>query len=339
MDKRTGWETTACAPLARRRSEAATESESSGDELGILEDDRCIDTGVFQRRYLVHELVFACSPLSPRRLQTSRTILTQADWCAVRAVARWEQGVPPVITTVGSGSRVALIGAWDAMPGTRRFRGQNKFACAVVGPLAISPLLLGSRLPQARYATVVCIWVPIMPWKRMRCWLADAFCRLDPSLALQYDSELDLGSPEALIPETRNPARKTDRSCRNSCYRRFRAQPVRRGLSHPAKPAGESSVQIGLASLARNFGDRMHDPPGSRARCFSSVQQQRSAPRRDGPCRPQRSSTNSAVSQIQCLGLGAWAEQTAPALTVSTTQIRISGNCVWTWTETGATTD
>ena len=38
---------------------AATWSESSGDELGILEDDRCIDTGVFQRRYLVHELVFA----------------------------------------------------------------------------------------------------------------------------------------------------------------------------------------------------------------------------------------------------------------------------------------
>ena len=48
-------------------------------------------------------------------------------------------------------------------------------------------------------------------------------------------------------------------------------------------------------------------------------------------CRPQCFSTNSAGSQIQCLGLGAWAEQTAPtpgAQTVSTTQIRTAGNCV-----------
>ena len=44
---------------------AATESESSEDAFGILEDDRCIDTGVFRRRYLVHE----CSPPPPPRLQ------------------------------------------------------------------------------------------------------------------------------------------------------------------------------------------------------------------------------------------------------------------------------
>ena len=55
-------------------------------------------------RYLVHELVFACSPLPPPRLQTSHTILTQADWRAVRAVA--DQGLLPVITTAGSGSQV-----------------------------------------------------------------------------------------------------------------------------------------------------------------------------------------------------------------------------------------
>ena len=35
--------------------------ESSDDELGLLEDDPCIDTGRFQERYLLHELVFACS--------------------------------------------------------------------------------------------------------------------------------------------------------------------------------------------------------------------------------------------------------------------------------------
>ena len=37
-----------------------------GVDFGVLEDDRCIDTGVFQQRYLVHELVLACSPPPPR---------------------------------------------------------------------------------------------------------------------------------------------------------------------------------------------------------------------------------------------------------------------------------
>ena len=32
--------------------------------------------------------------------------LTQADWCAVRAVARCELGLLPVITTAETGSRV-----------------------------------------------------------------------------------------------------------------------------------------------------------------------------------------------------------------------------------------
>ena len=40
-------------------------------KFGILEDERCIDTGVFQRRYLVHELVFACSPPPPPRRKIS----------------------------------------------------------------------------------------------------------------------------------------------------------------------------------------------------------------------------------------------------------------------------
>ena len=38
---------------ARFFQEAAG-AESSGDEFGILEDERCIDTGVFQDRYLLH---------------------------------------------------------------------------------------------------------------------------------------------------------------------------------------------------------------------------------------------------------------------------------------------
>ena len=63
--------------------------ESLGDEYEILEDDRCIDTGVFQQRYFLHELVFACSDPPRARLQISCTILTQAGWCAARTVARW----------------------------------------------------------------------------------------------------------------------------------------------------------------------------------------------------------------------------------------------------------
>ena len=49
----------------------ATGSESSGDEFGVLEDDRCIDTGVFQQSYKAHELVLACSPPPPLRPQIS----------------------------------------------------------------------------------------------------------------------------------------------------------------------------------------------------------------------------------------------------------------------------
>ena len=73
-------------PSARR----ATGPESPGDEFGILEDDRCIDTGGFQPRYLVHGLVFACSLPPPPRSRVSHTFLTQADWCSTRAVARCE---------------------------------------------------------------------------------------------------------------------------------------------------------------------------------------------------------------------------------------------------------
>ena len=69
----------------------------SEDEFGILVDDRCIDTGAFQPRYLVHELVFACSLPPLPRPRVSHTILTQADWCSTRAVARCELGLLPVI--------------------------------------------------------------------------------------------------------------------------------------------------------------------------------------------------------------------------------------------------
>ena len=114
----------------------ATGSESSGDEFGVLEDERCIDTGVFQRRYLVHELVFACSPPPSGPLRA---------------------GPPPSHPERGdrSPSVLALIGAWNAVPGLWRFRGPNKGAWVVViGSLAVS---LGSLQPFSSSRTVGCV--------------------------------------------------------------------------------------------------------------------------------------------------------------------------------------
>ena len=94
------------SPPARFYKEA-TGPESSEDALGMLVDDRCIDAGVFQPCFFVHELVFACSPPPPLpRSRVSHTILTEADWCSTRAVARCEMGLLPVIQTVATGFRV-----------------------------------------------------------------------------------------------------------------------------------------------------------------------------------------------------------------------------------------
>ena len=57
--------------------------------------------GVFQQRYLVHQLILATPAAAP----TDQPILSQADWCAVRAVARCELGLVPVFYT-GEGVRV-----------------------------------------------------------------------------------------------------------------------------------------------------------------------------------------------------------------------------------------
>ena len=122
------------------------------------------------------------------------------------------------------------------------------------------------------------------------------------------------------------------------------AQPVRRGLSQLARPTGEPSVQIRVASPARNFGDRMHDPPDSRARCFSSVQcaptAQSGGALLFGALAPVGASASRRPpvgSQIKCLGMGAQAKQTTPALgaqTVSTIRSQTSGSGIWMWLET-----
>ena len=68
-------ETNCCATETGKRPaprfiKVAVGMESSDDEFGILEDERCIDKGVFQNRYLLDELVFACSDVPPRHSPT-----------------------------------------------------------------------------------------------------------------------------------------------------------------------------------------------------------------------------------------------------------------------------
>ena len=83
--------------------------------------------------------------------------------------------------------------------------------------LWLSPKVLSNLFPQTRYSAVVCLWVPTMPWKRKKCWTADALCPLDPSLTPQYDSELGLGSPEALIPRDEEPREEDIPFDRDTC--------------------------------------------------------------------------------------------------------------------------
>ena len=76
----------------------ATGSESSGDEFGVLEDDRCIDTGRAR-------VVFRLQP-APAAALPDQPYNTQAMWCAIRAVARCELVLFPVIKTPETGAPV-----------------------------------------------------------------------------------------------------------------------------------------------------------------------------------------------------------------------------------------
>ena len=112
------------------------------------------------------------------------------------------------------------------------------WVCARRTVFCLPPSVLSSRFSQARCSAVLCLLVPLMPWKRKRCWSADALCPLDSSVTPQYDSELDLGSPEALIPPRGGIQRRrqTVLTAISASGDHLRAQPV------PTKPARESSV-------------------------------------------------------------------------------------------------
>ena len=96
------------SPPARFYKET-TGPERLDDEFGILGDDRCIDTGVFQPRYLV----FACSP--PRRAPGSALLSClkptgappvqwpDANWAFSRSSRQLRQAVECSGTNVRSG--------------------------------------------------------------------------------------------------------------------------------------------------------------------------------------------------------------------------------------------
>ena len=87
----------------------------------------------------------------------------------------------------GIQSVLALIGAWDAVLGLRFQRTK---------PVCVRGGRSSGCLPQFPAA----VQGTNHAMERKKCWAADTLCRLDHCLTPQYDSELDLGSPEALIP-------------------------------------------------------------------------------------------------------------------------------------------
>ena len=75
---------------------------------GVLNDEPFINEYVFQSRYLLHELVFACSDILPRPY-VNFTMLNQSEWCALRTVARCELALLPVAGDIGEGALVFQV--------------------------------------------------------------------------------------------------------------------------------------------------------------------------------------------------------------------------------------
>ena len=250
----------------------ATGLESSGDEVGILEDDRCIDTGVFQQSHFLHKLGIACSPhpvASPtdqqHRCVPSRLVCRLVSG-SVRA------GSPPGSPHCGNGNAGVLVRSVVVLKCGRTscfYRGstlilatrtggpmswkRRSWTADTVGSLAarelgvprcdvpciqdkeFQPRSLVQELifthrpcrPRLRLSgnflcvclgpcQAVCLKAascsrPRADWwsgsrgKRKRSWTADAPCRLDADCVLVGDSEQEIDSPWALIPDSDEP--------------------------------------------------------------------------------------------------------------------------------------
>ena len=254
---------------------AATEGESS-----ILEDDRCIDTGIFQCRYLVHELVFACSPPPPLRPPDqphhpdSGRLVCRSRSGSLRA------GTPPSHHDRGVGipSVLALIGARDAVLGLRRFRRENKCACAVVGPLATS---LGPQQPFSSSPTYDRGETPGANHATEKKEVLDGRCIV--SIGPQSHSAVRQRTGSRLSRGT-DPQRRRIQRGRQTVPTEIlftgdhlRAQPVRRGSFTTDQACRGISCADQTPVACEEFRRQTADSPGSRARCLSSVQCVRTA--------------------------------------------------------------
>ena len=82
--------------------------ESSDDEFGILAAEPCLDKGVFQNGYLMHDLAFACNDIPPLP-HVSFIILKPSEWCAFWTVARCKLALLPVCGVLGAGACVVQV--------------------------------------------------------------------------------------------------------------------------------------------------------------------------------------------------------------------------------------
>ena len=81
---------------------------SSDDEFGILAAEPCLDKGVFQNGYLMHDLAFACNDIPPLP-HVSFIILKPSEWCAFWTVARYKLALLPVCGVLGAGACVVQV--------------------------------------------------------------------------------------------------------------------------------------------------------------------------------------------------------------------------------------
>ena len=193
-----------------RFPKVTTGSGSSGDEFGVLEDDQCTDTDVFQQRYLVHELVFACSPFPAAALPDQPYSPDSR-----RVVYRSRSG--PVRTGVSSQS---------SRPRRRE--------------LAVLRCTFGlARRPPFG----VTVSAGLHPWRlkgQHKCVQRTVFCLppLSPQQPFHSNPKLVcIVSPGAKHDKT------TNRSYRDFCYRRLSSRTARSRVSFAISHA---SVQIRL---------------------------------------------------------------------------------------------
>ena len=165
-------------------------------------------------------------------------------------------------------------------------------------------------------------------------WTADAMCRLDASFTPQYDGDQEIGSPGAVFLGGEEPSEDDKPFPPRFLLQEiiFCAQPMQGGLTQSATPWGKifCAGQTGLYMSGIAGTECAIFPIQELAaypRCGACAQSSLfGAPRHVSTHPPQCFSTNS---------VGAGETALAPCeQTVSTTQNRISGNCVQVRTET-----